>query len=135
MFSNFIITLATTSKDFQSAVEPIVDLINMIVTPAITLVGALGVIWCIILGVKLAKAEEPQEREKAKNALKNAIVGYVLIFVLIVVLKLSINPLTNWMEESTKKKTAANTSSQEVEPTEEVQFAGVSVDFGSLEEA
>jgi NADH:ubiquinone oxidoreductase subunit 2 (subunit N) len=64
------------------------------------IVGAGGVLFCIVLGVKYATAEEPQEREKRKQALKTAIIGYVLIFVLIVALKLSIGPLTTWMNES-----------------------------------
>ena len=73
------------------------------------LVGAGGVIFCIILGVKYATAEEPQEREKRKQALKTAIIGYLLIFVLVVVLKLSIGPLTNWMVGTTATTTAATT--------------------------
>lgn len=134
MFSNFLIMLETTSKDFEAAVNPIVKLVDMILAPAITLVGALGVIWCIILGVKLAKAEEPQEREKAKGALKNAIVGYVLIFVLIVVMKLSIAPLTNWMNESTKSaKEPTKSSSLETVPSKDVQFAGVILDLSGLD--
>ena len=54
--------------------------------PALTVVIALAAVYCIILGAKFAKAEEPQEREKAKAALKNAIIGFVLIFVLLVLL-------------------------------------------------
>lgn len=85
---------------FTAMVKPIVDLLNMVLTPAITLVGAIGTIYCVLLGVKLAKAEEPQEHQKAKMALKNAIIGFVLIFVLIVVLKVGIGPLTTWMESN-----------------------------------
>ena len=88
---------AVMSVDFSSAATPIVDLINSILSPLIAVVGALGAIWCVLLGVKLAKADEPQEREKAKMALKNAIVGYLLIFILVVVLRLTIGPLANWM--------------------------------------
>ena len=84
--------------DFTKASDPIVSLINSILGPLIAIVGALGAIWCVLLGVKLAKADEPQEREKAKMALKNAIIGYVLIFVLVVVLRLTIDPLTTWMK-------------------------------------
>lgn len=94
-------TLLTTNP-FATAVVPIVSLLNMILAPAIALVAALGAIWCVLLGVKLAKADEPQEKEKAKNALKNAIVGYLLIFILIVVLRLSLNPMMDWVESSTK---------------------------------
>ena len=49
-------------------------------------------------GVKFAKAEEPQDREKAKGALKNAIIGFGLIFVLLIVLKLLMPIMTNWVK-------------------------------------
>ena len=46
---------------------------------------------------KFAKAEEPQDREKAKGALKNAIIGFVLIFVLILALKLLMPIMKQWV--------------------------------------
>jgi threonine/homoserine/homoserine lactone efflux protein len=79
-------------------VSPIISLLNMVVPPALLLVGAIGAIFTIFLGVKFAKAEEPQEREKAKNALKNAIIGFVLIFVLLVVLRIGLPAMTTWSE-------------------------------------
>lgn len=82
--------------NFENVTSPVVDLINSLLGPAIAIVGALGAVYCVILGAKFAKAEEPQEREKAKSHLKNAIIGFVLIFVLLVVLKGAIGPLTNW---------------------------------------
>lgn len=85
------------APDFTGAATPVVALINSILTPLIMVVGAVGAIWCVLLGVKLAKADEPQEREKAKMALKNAIIGYLLIFILIVVLRTTIGPLASWM--------------------------------------
>ena len=97
MLQEIIMTTGGATVDFATAASPIVDLINSILTPLIAVVGALGAIWCVLLGVKLAKADEPQEREKAKMALKNAIVGYLLIFILIVVLRLTIGPLADWM--------------------------------------
>ncbi len=87
-------------QDLSGVVDPIVGLINSFVNPLLALVGAGGTIFCILLGVKFATAEEPQEREKRKQALKTALIGFVLIFVLIVALKLSIGPLTTWMNNS-----------------------------------
>ncbi len=86
---------------FSTVSKPIIELLNMALTPALGIVGALGTIYCILLGAKLAKAEEPQDREKAKNSLKNAIIGFVLIFVLIVVLKLGMPAMIDWMNKST----------------------------------
>ena len=85
------------ANPFYEVAEPIVELIDYLFAPAMTIVVALGSLYCIILGVKFAKAEEPQEHEKAKNHLKNAIIGFVLIFILVAALKLSVDPLTAWM--------------------------------------
>ena len=91
---------STQGVDLSGAYKPIVTLINSFVTPMLALVGAGGTLYCIVLGVKYATAEEPQEREKRKQALKTAIIGFVLIFVLIVALRLSTTPLTNWMQST-----------------------------------
>ena len=87
----------TQSNPFFEIVEPIVGLIESLFAPAMAIVVAAGTLYCIVLGVKFAKAEEPQEHEKAKTHLKNAIIGFVLIFVLVVALRLSVGPLTTWM--------------------------------------
>ena len=87
----------TQSNPFFEIAEPIVGLIESLFAPAMAIVVAAGTLYCIVLGVKFAKAEEPQEHEKAKTHLKNAIIGFVLIFVLVVALRLSVGPLTTWM--------------------------------------
>ena len=86
--------------NLDGAVKPIVALINSLMGPALALVGAVGSLYCVLLGVKFAKAEEPQEREKAKTHLKSAIIGFLLIFILILALNLSMEPLINWVESN-----------------------------------
>lgn len=81
---------------------PIISLINTILTAAIPLVAAAGSLYCVLLGVKYARAEEPQDREKAKQHLKSAIIGFVLIFVLIVALRIATPILTEWMNANSK---------------------------------
>ena len=90
------------SDSMQKIADPIVSLIKNLLRPTLAIVGALGSLYCIILGVKFAKAEEPQEREKAKSHLKNAIIGFVLIFVLLVVLNSAMEPLIGWVTQNTK---------------------------------
>ena len=85
---------------FSKISEPIVELINSLLTPLLAIVGAAGAIFCVILGVKFAKAEEPQDSEKAKGALKNAIIGFILIFVLLLALKLLMPEMTGWVENN-----------------------------------
>lgn len=82
---------------FTQVVAPIVSLLNSLMAPLLAIVGALGTLYCVILGVKYAKAEEPQEREKAKGALKNAVIGFVLIFVLILALNMLMPVMIKWV--------------------------------------
>jgi heme O synthase-like polyprenyltransferase len=93
-------TTTTTTSTFANVTAPVEQLIRQITAPLLGIVGALGSVFCIILGVKFAKAEEPQEREKAKAHLKNAIIGFVLIFVLLLVLNRAITPLTQWVTQN-----------------------------------
>ena len=82
---------------FDSIANPVISLINSLLGPLLGIVGAAGAIYCVVLGVKFAKAEEQQDREKAKGALKNAIIGFVLIFVLILALKLLMPTMVDWV--------------------------------------
>ncbi|MDR3242732.1 MAG: hypothetical protein LBT34_02235 [Clostridiales Family XIII bacterium] len=43
------------------------------------------------------QVDEPQERDKAKNALKNVVIGFVLIFVLIVALRVGLSAMSGWL--------------------------------------
>ena len=95
---------ADTGTNFDSITTPIVDLIDSLLTPALAIVGAIGSLYCVVLGVKYAKAEEPQDREKAKGHLKSAIIGFVLIFVLMLALKLAMPILQNWVYTNTLPK-------------------------------
>ena len=93
-----------TGTNFDTITDPIVGLINSLLTPALAIVGAVGSLYCVVLGVKYAKAEEPQDREKAKGHLKSAIIGFVLIFVLMLALKLAMPILQNWVYTNTLPK-------------------------------
>ena len=89
--------LAANTSSYDAVVNPVISLLNSLLGPILGLVGAVGTLYCVLLGVKFAKAEEPQEREKAKAHLKHAIIGFVLIFVLIVALKLGMKAMTDWL--------------------------------------
>ena len=88
--------LAVSEKDLNQVVKPLLDVLGVLVPVLIGVVGAVGAIWCIALGVKYAKADDPQEHEKAKNGLKHAIIGFVLIFVLLIALQIAVSLFTNW---------------------------------------
>ena len=88
------------APNFTAIVEPIVDLLETLLRPLMAVVGAVGSIYCILLGVKYIKAEEPQDTEKAKQHLKSAIIGFLLIFIMMVILKLAMNPMLDWVEST-----------------------------------
>jgi type IV secretory pathway VirB2 component (pilin) len=94
-------TSAFAASDYDKVVNPVISLLNSLLGPFLGIVAAVGVLYCVLLGVKFAKAEEPQDREKARTHLKNAIIGFVLIFVLIVLLKLGTGVLLDWVKSST----------------------------------
>ena len=85
---------------FMELATPIVSLLNDLMTPLLMIVGALGSIYCVILGIKYAKAEEPQDREKAKSSLKGAVIGFMLIFVLMLGLNLMMPKMIDWVNEN-----------------------------------
>ncbi|MBQ7713667.1 MAG: hypothetical protein IJT71_02130 [Oscillospiraceae bacterium] len=89
---------------FANVIQPIVALLNTLMAPLLAIVGAAGALYCVVLGVKFAKAEEPQDREKAKGALKNAIIGFVLIFVLLLALNILMPQLVTWVNETASKQ-------------------------------
>ena len=90
---------------FAQVAAPIVSLLNSLMAPLLAIVGAAGALYCVVLGVKFAKAEEPQDREKAKGALKNAVIGFVLIFVLILALNLLMPEMIKWVNKEAGNKT------------------------------
>ena len=94
MFSPTI--LAMSEKDLNQVVKPLLDVLGVVVPVLLGVVGAVGTIWVIFLGVKYARAEEPQEHEKAKSSLKHAIIGFVLIFVLLIAVQVGVSLFSNW---------------------------------------
>lgn len=107
---SILLAVSEAANPFETMTNPIIDLLDMILGPALAIVGALGAIFCIILGVKFAKAEEPQDREKAKHGLKNAIIGFVLIFVLLVGLKIGLPAMQQWATSTTTSSATSNSS-------------------------
>lgn len=95
------VTAHAAELDVSDATDTITTMIGSLLSPLLGIVGAVGTLYCVLLGVKFAKAEEPQEREKAKTHLKNAIIGFVLIFVLIVALKLMMPQFEKWVNGNT----------------------------------
>lgn len=84
--------------DFNPVIKPVLDVLNAILWPAIAIVGSVGTIYCIFLGIKIAKSDEQNSREKAKKDLIGAIIGFLIVFILIVGLKLLMPIMQDWVK-------------------------------------
>lgn len=85
------------SIDLNPVIQPILEILNAVLWPAIAIVASVGSIYCVVLGVKIAKSDEQNSREKAKKDLIGAIIGFLAIFVLIVALKVALPILEEWV--------------------------------------
>ncbi len=72
-------------------VGKIVDAINILLYPLLVIVGAAGMIYAIVIGVQMARADSTEKREEAKKRLINVIVGLAIIIGLILFFKLFID--------------------------------------------
>jgi len=91
-------TLIAAPVNFNPVIQPVLDILNAILWPAIAIVGSAGAIYCVFLGIKIAKSDEQNSREKAKKDLLGAVIGFTLIFVLIVALKIAMPILQEWVK-------------------------------------
>ena len=81
----------------DETVQPIYDIVGVILPIVLGIIFLIGTFKCISLGIAFSKSDENGTHEKAKKDLINAIIGFVLIFVLILVLYLLREPLINWI--------------------------------------
>ncbi|MCI6542206.1 MAG: pilin [Firmicutes bacterium] len=65
-------------------VETIYNGIMTILVPLLAIVAAAGIIWAIVLGVNMARADSTEKREEAKKRLIGLVIGIVILVVLIV---------------------------------------------------
>lgn len=71
-------------------VDDLCNALDNILTPILILVATAGLIYAVVLGVNLARADSSDKQQEAKKRLVYAIVGLVVIVVLIILLKLFI---------------------------------------------
>ncbi|MGN0818353.1 MAG: Mbov_0395 family pilin-like conjugal transfer protein [Candidatus Coproplasma sp.] len=91
-----LLATSISENEMTKIVTPVLDVCNVLVPVLLSVVGAVGAIYCIVLGIKYAKADDPQEHEKAKKVLINAIIGFVLIFILLIMLQVGLGIFKEW---------------------------------------
>lgn len=98
MLESLLLATTISSKDMDKIVDPILQVCKILVPSLLGVVVAVGAIYCIILGLKYAKADDPQEHEKAKQGLKNAIIGFIIIFVLLIMIEIAYHVFLNFYQ-------------------------------------
>ena len=93
---------ATTNKDIFEAVnmkwlKPIATFLDNILIPLIIIVLTAGAIWIIILGIKLARAEDTTKAEEAKKRLINVAISIVAVIVFVFLLAFVATNLPGWL--------------------------------------
>lgn len=65
-------------------VYEIVNAVYTILVPVLSVVAAAGVVWAIVLGIQMARADSTEKREESKKRLIGLIVGIAIMVVLII---------------------------------------------------
>lgn len=96
---NNVITLLASWKDkFPDGsqfhwIVPVVEAITTVLWPLLIVVSAAGLIYAVIIGVGMAKADSTEKREEAKKRLYNLLIGMAITIGLILFFLLFINTI------------------------------------------
>ena len=85
------ILAADENKIVTSAFERFIGIVNIVLPVLMSVLLVLGMFYGITLGVKYAKAEEDDEKKKAKGQLINVIVGVLIAIVFVAVIQIILN--------------------------------------------
>ncbi|MFQ6773140.1 MAG: hypothetical protein ACLRFG_01530 [Clostridia bacterium] len=90
-----LLTENSAEKDIakQKWFVELIDAIQKWVTPLLILACAAGAIWAIVLGVKMAQADDKSKRDEAKDNLINVIIALVAVIALILIFTIVGNAL------------------------------------------
>lgn len=73
-----------TPPNVPEWVDTFAGVLKSIVAPALIIVSAAGAIFAIVLGVKMAQADDQSKRDEAKKNLINVVIAVVCTVLLIV---------------------------------------------------
>ena len=88
------------TDDQWAWLEEIKSAVDLVLYPILALVATAGIIYSIVLGVNLARAESSEKRDEAKKRMINAIIGFVSVIALIFVMKIVVDnmeDLVKWL--------------------------------------
>lgn len=89
--------MLSTAETWQNK---IVDAVQAILVPILVIACSVGMIWAIVVGIKMMKADDKNARDEAKAKLINIAISIVAIAVLIGLFY----AISNWLTTSEGKK-------------------------------
>lgn len=96
MLHNLMAQTTGIWTDVQGALE---ELINSMWLPLIIIMGALGIVFGVMIGFSFWQAGGDEAKIKeAKGKVKNYIIGWFVVFIIAVVTPLLITALSTWVQ-------------------------------------
>ena len=82
----------TTEKDaVKNAYSAFIKIVNIVLPVLMSVILVLGMFYGIQLGVKYAKAEEEDDKKKARGQLINVIVGCLIAILFVAIVEIILN--------------------------------------------
>ena len=81
----------TEAEIAEGAFGAFIKIVNIVLPVLMSLLLVLGMFYGITLGVKYAKAEEEDQKKKAKQSLINVVVGILIAIVFVAVVEIVLN--------------------------------------------
>lgn len=97
---NFLFSLATLMDGDANKwgwVTNITDFLKTLLPYVLIVVATAGTIYAVVLGVKMARAEDAGAREEAKKRIINFVIALAVTVVLILLLQLFANNIGTWL--------------------------------------
>ena len=97
---NFLFSLATLMDGEQGKwdwVTSITSFLETVLPYLLIVVATAGTIYAVILGVKMARAEDAGARDEAKKRIINFIIALAVTILLILLLRLFVQYLPTWL--------------------------------------
>lgn len=97
---NFLYSMLGMNLEF---LEPIVDVLNVILIPVVSLLATAGTIYSIVLGVNMAKADNAEKRTAAKKRITSVLIACASVILLLFALRFVLANLNRWVNGETTK--------------------------------
>lgn len=95
---NFNLSLLGLDLDF---LNPIIEVLNVILIPVVSLLATAGTIYSIVLAVNMAKSDSAEKRAAAKKKIIGTIITVVSVIALLFALRFVLGNLDAWVNGPT----------------------------------